>query len=121
MRMLGGAGERVLSEGVEALRPLFEALPSPVREVALEMMRSFDAGSVAATTRFLAAGEQPLASVRELESLGVPVMIVPGTDPQHPAEVAELYARHVRVPVRVAAEADLEGSVAKFCDALPWS
>ena len=48
MRTLGEAGARVLEHGVEALRPLFEALSSPVREVALDMMRGFDAGSVAA-------------------------------------------------------------------------
>jgi pimeloyl-ACP methyl ester carboxylesterase len=121
MRTLGEAGERVLEHGVEALRPLFEALPPPVRDVAVAMMRDFDAGSVAATTRFLASGAQPMASVSELEAIGVPVLLVPGTDPQHPAEIAELYARHLRQPVLVAPnEADLAESVARYCDALDW-
>ncbi|MBX3184641.1 MAG: alpha/beta hydrolase [Polyangiaceae bacterium] len=53
MQTMREAGERALDHGVEALYPLFEALPPPIRDTALEMVRSFDAASVAATTRFL--------------------------------------------------------------------
>src|SRR5690606_3771556 len=94
MRTMKEAGERALQHGVEALRPLFEPLPPAIRDVAIEMMLGFDAASVAATTRFLASNQQPMASVRELASINVPVMVLPGVDPQHPAEVASLYARH---------------------------
>lgn len=120
MHVIGEVGERVREHGVEALSPLFEALPAPIRDVALAMMREFDAGSVAATTRLLASGAQPLRSARQLETLDVPVLVVPGTDPEHPAGVAELYARHLRQPQLEAPDADLTESVAKFCDALPW-
>lgn len=95
MRIMGEAGERTLQQGVNALRPLFEGLPEPVRGVALEMMLGFDAASVAATTRFLATNEQPIGSVRELAAIAVPVMVLPGTDAQHPTEVATLYAQHL--------------------------
>lgn len=96
MRAMGEAGERTLRHGVSALRPLFDGLPEPVRGVALEMMFGFDAASVAATTQFLASCEQPMRSLRELAAIEVPVMVLPGTDPQHPAELATWYAEHLR-------------------------
>jgi pimeloyl-ACP methyl ester carboxylesterase len=114
MRVMGEAGERVLAQGPSALRPLFEPLPEPVRSVALEMMAGFDAASVAATTRFLASKAQPMASARELASISVPVMIIPGTDPQHPAEIAELYAAHVRHPIVVDPAGDVIESIVRF-------
>src|SRR5882724_11620414 len=101
MRTMKEAGNRVLLHGVGALRPLFETLPPPIRDVAIRMMLGFDAASVAATTRFLAMNEQPMESVRELESIDVPVMVLPGIDPEHPAEVASLYAEHLRRPTVV--------------------
>jgi pimeloyl-ACP methyl ester carboxylesterase len=118
MRTMKEAGERALEHGVEAaLRPLFEALPLPIRDKAIEMMRGFDAGSVAATTRFLARNEQPMASVRELASLDVPVLVLPGIDPQHPAEVAALYVEHLRYPSVVDQTApDMMEKLARFCD-----
>jgi pimeloyl-ACP methyl ester carboxylesterase len=119
MRTLGEAGERVLAQGVEALRPLFSNLPAPMRDVALEMMLGFDAGSVAATTRFLARNEQPLGSVRELESIDVPVLVLPGVDPQHPAEIAALYTQHLRHPSVVEqTDPNMLGKLSRFCSDL---
>jgi pimeloyl-ACP methyl ester carboxylesterase len=121
MQAMAEAGERVLEQGIDALRPLFEPLPAPIRDVAIGMMLGFDPASVAATTRFLASDAQPFASARELAAIGVPVMIVPGTDPQHPAEIADLYARHARHPAVVAATSpDLVEQIAGFCDGLDW-
>jgi len=115
MRAMDEAGQR----GVEGLRPLFERLPPPIRDVAIEMMLGFDAASLAATTRFLASNVQPIGTVRELASIEVPVMLVPGTDAEHPPEVADLYARHLRRPVFVdPASADLTERIARFCDGL---
>lgn len=122
MRTMSEAGERAMEHGVEALRPLFESLPSPIHDAAIEMMLGFDAGSVAATTRFLAQGEQPMGSVRELEAIEVPVMVLPGIDPQHPAEVATLYAQHLRHPVVIEQTAsDMLETVMQFCSDLDWS
>ncbi|HRC08592.1 MAG TPA: alpha/beta hydrolase [Miltoncostaeales bacterium] len=122
MRAMADAGEQALEHGVEALRPLFDSLPPPIRDVAIEMMLAFDAGSVAATTRFLARNEQPMESVRELEAIDVPVMVLPGIDPQHPAEIAALYAQHLRHPVVVAQNApDTLEKVTQFCDDLDWN
>jgi hypothetical protein len=56
------------------------------------MVRSFDPASVASTTRFLASGVQPFRALGELSAVRVPALIVPGSDPEHPAEVAEGYA-----------------------------
>ncbi|HEX6273140.1 MAG TPA: alpha/beta fold hydrolase [Polyangiaceae bacterium] len=101
MRVMAEAGEQVLTRGVEALRPLFEGLPAPIRDVALQMMLEFDAASVHATTRFLASSTQPLSSARDLASIEASVALLPGTDPQHPPEIAELYGRHLRAPFLV--------------------
>jgi 3-oxoadipate enol-lactonase len=98
MRVMAEAGERTAEQGVDALRPLFDALPLPVRDIAIEMALSFDPQSVAATTRFLATTAQPLSTACELEAIGVPVLILPGIDPEHPAEVARLYERYLRFP-----------------------
>jgi len=118
MRFMDVAGQRTLTDGIDALRPLFAALPEPVRSVALEMTAGFDPASVAATTRFLATDAQPLDRVEELGAIDVPVLIVPGADPQHPAEVAELYAKHVRRPVVRPAGADLAEEVVRFAAGL---
>jgi pimeloyl-ACP methyl ester carboxylesterase len=117
MQVMQAAGERALEHGVDAaLRPLFEALPSPMRESAIQMMRGFDAASVAATTQFLARNEQPMESVRELEAIDVPVMVIPGVDAQHPAEVAALYVEHLRQSIVVEQTApDLGERLARFC------
>ena len=121
MQTMAEAGERVLENGIEALRPLFATLPPPIRDVAIEMMLSFDPASVAATTRFLATNQQPMDSVRELESIDVPVLLLPGTDPQHPPEVASLYAQHLRYPTLVEQSApDLIEKLARFCTDLRW-
>jgi 3-oxoadipate enol-lactonase len=110
------AGERALEHGTEALRPLFENLPRPIRDVAMQMMLGFDPASVAATTRFLAMNQQPMDSVRELRSIDVPVMLLPGADPQHPREVASLYAEHLRYPIVVEHSApDMLETLALFC------
>lgn len=116
MRVMSEAGQRALQHGIESLAPLFEGLPQPVRDIALEMMRSFDAASVAATTRFLARCEQPLGSASELGSIDVPTLLIPGVDAQHPAEIASLYAQHLRQPLLVEpSDPDLLQKLAHFC------
>lgn len=87
------AGERALVEGIDALLPLYAALPTAIRELATAMARRFDPASVAATTRFLASGVQPFDRVDELAQLTMKTLVIPGTDPEHPREVAELYTR----------------------------
>jgi pimeloyl-ACP methyl ester carboxylesterase len=116
METMSAAGERVLEHGVTALLPLYESLPPPVRDVAIAMMLGFDAASVAATTRFLVSNEQPIATARELDAIDAPVLVLPGIDPQHPAEVAALYAEHLQHP-RVVEQTSPEmmNELVKFC------
>jgi 3-oxoadipate enol-lactonase len=122
MGRMNEAGQRARDQGVEALRPLFERLPPPVRDVAIEMMLSFDTASVAATTRFLASSAQPISTVNELAAIDAPVMIVPGIDAEHPAEVADLYARHLRKRVVIdATSTDMPEQISRFCNALDWT
>jgi haloacetate dehalogenase len=95
MAALDAFGRRAVAEGVGVFRPLFERLPDPIRAVALEMLAGFDPASVAATTAFLAGGGQPIAAAADLGALAMPAVVVPGDDPEHPAEVAALYAAHL--------------------------
>jgi hypothetical protein len=108
-----------LGHGVEALRPLVDRLPPPIRSAAIEMMLSFDAASVVATTRFLASNSQPIESVRQLASIDAPVTIVPGSDPEHPSEVATLYAENIRDSSTVdLSSPDLLEQISRFSDGL---
>jgi 3-oxoadipate enol-lactonase len=119
IRVMDEAGRRVLEHGVEALLPLYDALPLPIRDRAIAMLRGFDAGSVAATTRFLASNAHPFATAGELTAVQVPALIVPGTDPEHPAEVAELYARYLpRATVVDAGSEEFSARIGAFCAAL---
>lgn len=86
------AGQRALAVGMDSLVPMFEALPLPIRARAVAMVRSFDPVSVAATTHFLASGAQPFDDVTALSALTVPCLVVPGSDSEHPEELADLYA-----------------------------
>ncbi len=114
MARMDEVGRRAPAEGVEVLFPLVDGLPPEIRERARAMMASFDPASVAATTRFLASGAQPIGSARELEGVRAPALIVAGTDPEHPAEVAELYARHLPRATLLAPDADLGDAVARL-------
>lgn len=120
MRRMGEVGQQTLQQGPGALRPLFARLPPPVQEVAMEMIMGFDAASVAATTGFLASNVQPICSASELAAIDVPVLIVPGVDAEHPGEVADLYARHVRHPVFDPRPPNLTEQVVEFCAGLDW-
>jgi hypothetical protein len=44
----------------------------------------------------MASGAQPFARATELAAIAAPALVVPGTDPYHPREVAELYAQHLQ-------------------------
>jgi pimeloyl-ACP methyl ester carboxylesterase len=108
-------GSRAIEDGVQVLRPLFAQVPPGVRELALAMLDDFDASSVVATTHFLGAGMQPFQSATELRSLDMPVLLVPGDDLLHPAEISALYAENI--PHRkVRATKDPPAVIAEFCD-----
>jgi hypothetical protein len=84
------------------------------------MARGFDAASVAETTRFLATSAQPLESANELAAVDAPALIVPGTDAEHPANVAYLYAGHLRRAELVDPTSPevISERIAAFCAAL---
>ena len=115
MRAMASAGRRALEDGIDALLPIYDRLPEPLRARAIEMVRSFDPASVAATTSFLASCVQPIASAHDVASIDAPVLLIPGTDAEHPAEIAELYARHLPRAVTVdAADPALLQRIAAF-------
>lgn len=118
MELMDAHAQRALRDGIEALFPLFDRLPESIRERALAMLASFDPASVAATTRLLASGQQPFASLLELRRIEVPTLVLPGTDPQHPAEVAARYAAQIP-DCRLGDPAELPAAIDRFCRALP--
>ena len=120
MRAIGEAGQTALEHGMDALIPLYSRLPDPIRERATAMMKEFDAASLAATTRLLASNVQPFESITELAKISVPTLVVPGTDAEHPAEVAELYAQHLPHARLAQPGPELAAALTNFCAALPW-
>lgn len=108
---LSDLARRAPLEGMQVMSPAYAGLPEGAREGALAMMASFDPASFAATAAFLASGVQPMASAAELSRLTMPVLIQPGNDPMHPAEVSASYAR--AVPHAVVGD-----SIRDFCERL---
>lgn len=111
MDAMDAAGSRAPAEGIGVLRPLFEALPPEIRERARALVASYDPASVAASTRFMASGEQPFTRA-ELATIAVPTLLVPGVDPTHPPEVAAVF-REV-VPACRVIEGELGTAIARF-------
>lgn len=120
MRAIGESGQTALEHGLDALIPLYGRLPEPIRERAVAMLRDFDAASLAATTRLLASNVQPFETITELAQISVPTLVVPGTDAEHPAEVAELYAQHLPHARLAQPGPELAAALTSFCEALPW-
>lgn len=119
MDAMDSFGRRAVAEGVEVMLPLFDALPEPIRARARALVATYDAASVATSTRFMASGAQPFACGAELAAIRAPVLVVPGRDPTHPREVADVFARHVpHAVVREAAPEDYADTIATFVDAL---
>jgi pimeloyl-ACP methyl ester carboxylesterase len=117
MAAMDAAGRRAVAEGVQVLHPLFDALPASVRERARVMVDAFDAASVATTTAFMASGAQPFATAAELHAITAPTLLVPGTDPTHPAEIADVYRRSLpRCAVRDVGPEDFGAVIADFVD-----
>lgn len=104
-----------LREGIGALQPLFEALADAMRARALAMLESFDPASVAATARLLSS-TQPFDALEQLQAISAPTLVIPGRDPQHPPEIATLYARSlVRASVIEAQGEQLVAAIDEFC------
>ena len=111
---LDALASRAPVEGVAVLRPLYAALPEPMRTRALTMLETLDAASLAATSRFLASGAQPFESMAELRRLAVPTLIIDGDDPMHPAAVAAMYAAEIPVSTSLPAGSAVAEAIAAF-------
>jgi pimeloyl-ACP methyl ester carboxylesterase len=95
MAAMDAYGHRAPAEGIEVIFPLFDRLPPPIRDRMHVVAAGYDPGSVATSTKFMASGAQPFGAAAQLANIRVPTLVVPGIDPYHPAEFAELYARHI--------------------------
>jgi len=95
MRAMDAVGSRAVAEGIEVIFPLFDRLPPEIRERIRRIAAHYDPASVAASTKFMASGAQPFGTASDLAAITAPTLVVPGADPYHPAEFAELYARHL--------------------------
>lgn len=92
MDAMDAAGSRAPTEGIEVLFPL---LPPALAERGRALFATYDPASVAASTAFMASGAQPFERGEDLRAITAPTLVVPGVDPQHPREVADVLARHL--------------------------
>lgn len=121
MAAMHAAGARTLTDGIAALLPLFDALPAPLRDRARALAATYDPASVATSTAFMASGAQPFSRA-DLAAITCPALLVPGTDPTHPAEVADVLRTHLRhCTVRAADPPGYAAAIADFVDQLPAS
>jgi pimeloyl-ACP methyl ester carboxylesterase len=95
MDAMDAAGRRAPAEGIDVLFPLLAALPPEMQERARRVFATYDPASVAASTRFMASGAQPFARGEDLAAIACPALLVPGADPTHQREVADVFARHL--------------------------
>jgi pimeloyl-ACP methyl ester carboxylesterase len=95
MDAMNAAGSRVIAQGIEALLPIFDALPPEVRDRVRSVAAAYDPASVAATTAFMASAAQPFARGEDLATITAPALLVPGVDPYHPREVSDAFARYL--------------------------
>jgi hypothetical protein len=115
MAAMDAAGSRVVAEGIGVLLPLFDALPAEVRERARALVATYDPASVATTTAFMASGAQPFSRGCDLAAIAAPTLVVPGIDPFHPREVADVFRRHTTRCVVVEADtSSFAGAIAEF-------
>ncbi|MEO8552850.1 MAG: hypothetical protein ABI678_22885 [Kofleriaceae bacterium] len=70
-----------------------DRLPEELRARARAVIATYDPASVAATTAFMSSGAQPFADADELARITAPTLVIPGVDPTHPTEVADVYRR----------------------------
>ncbi|HET9987043.1 MAG TPA: alpha/beta hydrolase [Kofleriaceae bacterium] len=95
MAAMDALGSRTVTEGMAALFPLIERMPPALHERARAVFATYDPASVAATTKFMASGAQPFARGADLATITAPVLLIPGVDPTHPPEVAQVYRTHL--------------------------
>jgi len=117
MQAMDAAGSRVVAEGIEVFYPLFDTLPAELRERARATVAAHDPASIATTTRFMCTGGHPFAAGVELAAISVPTLVVPGVDATHPAEVADVYRRHIsRCTVRAVDPAGFAAAITDLVD-----
>jgi len=96
MAAMDALGSRTVAEGIEALFPLIQRMPPALHERARAVFATYDPASVAASTKLMASGAQPFARGEDLAKIAAPVLLIPGVDPTHPPEVANVYRSHLR-------------------------
>jgi pimeloyl-ACP methyl ester carboxylesterase len=120
MAAMDAAARRALVDGMAALFPLLDALPADIRARAREQVAAYDPASVAATTALMASGVQPFARGDDLAAITAPTLLVPGVDPEHPLEVADVFRRHLpRCTTRAISPPDFAAAIAELSDAAP--
>lgn len=120
MQAMDAAGRRAPAEGIDVLFPLLDGLSSDMRERARPVFATYDPRSVAAFTHFMASGVQPFESAADLAAIAASALVIPGIDPMHPPEVADVFRRHLpNCTVRDAAPSEYAAAIAEFLDARP--
>jgi 3-oxoadipate enol-lactonase len=94
--------DTILSRGLGAAwQSWFPLMPAGMAAMVRDALPRADAESQAAALRAI-ADQEPFEQLEELRALEMPTLVVAGSDPNHPPELAERYAT-VLVDVTVAA------------------
>ncbi|MEU4225251.1 alpha/beta hydrolase [Nonomuraea sp. NPDC026600] len=98
---------RVLADGIEAAwAPILEHFPPVIGAMVRDAIPRSDPASIAAAAAI--GHDRAFRSRDELAAVRPPTLVIPGTDPRHPTELAELVARVVRdghlAPVSVSSD-----------------
>lgn len=112
----------VRTDGLDAAwRPILPAFPPLIGNLIREAIPRADPASVAAAAAI--GHDHAFTGLAELAALRTPLLVIPGTDPRHPTELAESVVRtapHARLaPVALdAALRDAAGLAAAFAPAI---
>ncbi len=109
------AATEAVERGIDALAPLYERLPEPIRKRAWAVAGEFDPASCLASTSVYVSPDQPLSEAAALSQLLAPAAVVPGVDAMHPADIADLYATALPHAEVVAGDAPLDEVVLRLC------
>ncbi|MBV1857316.1 MAG: alpha/beta fold hydrolase [Nannocystaceae bacterium] len=108
-----------VEDGVEGLLPLYAELPTPIRDAAFAMLRSFDLRSVAATTGFLRSEAGPITNVVELCRVAARTLVVRGGDAMHPPKLADAYVDALPLATLLESTPELRSALESWMQATP--
>lgn len=96
-----GVAEQIRTEGVESgWAGVLPRMPAGMAAMVRDGFVRADAASQAAALGAIAS-QEPFERIADLSALEMPVLVIPGGDPNHPPELAEAYRGVLRQPLGI--------------------